>query len=269
MSTTRDIWNYFFKEPIVELYKFTCGTTTYTYIATAGETYTYDELIYYPEYIYRTSLSFSADFAKDTITLTIPANNDVAAMFLVSRPEFALQLEIYQGTFHSGNFISVWQGFVTGAGFTYSGSDYSCELSCETKISRMERLGLIRCYQLSCPHTLYSTACGASLTGATTTATVTSVSGTKVTFKSTPSNIAHYVMGQIVKADGSRRLITSYDTSSITMERAFSLEVGDSVTLYKGCDKTTSTCQSRFNNILNYGGFPFMPDIDPFTSVIS
>lgn len=268
MSTTRAIWDYFFKEPLVELYKFTCGTATYTYMATSEETYIYDGLTYQPKYMYRTSLSFSSDFAKDTITLTVPANNDVAAMFLVSRPEFSLGLEIYQGTFHSGNFVSVWQGFVTGGGFDFSGTAHSCELSCETKISRMERLGLIRKYQLSCPHTLYSTACGASIAGATTTATVDTVSGTVVTFTSTPSSLSHYVLGQIVKSDGSRRLITSYGTSSIIMERAFTLEAGDSVVLYKGCDKTVSVCKNRFGNILNYGGFPYMPDIDPFTSVI-
>jgi uncharacterized phage protein (TIGR02218 family) len=34
---------------------------------------------------------------------------------------------------------------------------------------------------------------------------------------------------------------------------------GDTVTLYAGCDRTMATCNSKFNNLANFGGQPFIP----------
>lgn len=45
-----------------------------------------------------------------------------------------------------------------------------------------------------------------------------------------------------------------------------SLEVGETVTVYAGCDRTRATCASKFKNHLNHGGFPDIPTINPFTT---
>jgi hypothetical protein len=34
---------------------------------------------------------------------------------------------------------------------------------------------------------------------------------------------------------------------------------GDTFTAYPGCDKTQNTCTSKFNNLVNFGGFPYVP----------
>lgn len=36
----------------------------------------------------------------------------------------------------------------------------------------------------------------------------------------------------------------------------YAITVGDNFDLTAGCDKTTGTCKSKFNNIINFGGFP-------------
>jgi len=35
---------------------------------------------------------------------------------------------------------------------------------------------------------------------------------------------------------------------------------GDTVSIVAGCDKTRATCQSRFNNLTHFRGFPYVPD---------
>ncbi len=35
---------------------------------------------------------------------------------------------------------------------------------------------------------------------------------------------------------------------------------GDQFTVYPGCDKSVFACRNKFNNLLNYGGFPFTPN---------
>lgn len=34
---------------------------------------------------------------------------------------------------------------------------------------------------------------------------------------------------------------------------------GDAFTVYQGCDHTMSTCQTKFANLANFRGFPFVP----------
>jgi Phage conserved hypothetical protein BR0599 len=34
---------------------------------------------------------------------------------------------------------------------------------------------------------------------------------------------------------------------------------GDAFTVYQGCDHTPGTCQSKFNNLANFRGFPYVP----------
>jgi hypothetical protein len=38
---------------------------------------------------------------------------------------------------------------------------------------------------------------------------------------------------------------------------------GDAVVLYPGCDQTVATCQTKYNNFLNFGGHPFIPIANP------
>lgn len=38
-------------------------------------------------------------------------------------------------------------------------------------------------------------------------------------------------------------------------------QVGDGFTAYPGCSKTKNTCDSKFSNLLNFRGFPFVPQV--------
>lgn len=39
-------------------------------------------------------------------------------------------------------------------------------------------------------------------------------------------------------------------------------EIGDTYTVYAGCNKTMNHCHNKFNNRLNHRGFPFVPSLD-------
>jgi hypothetical protein len=36
------------------------------------------------------------------------------------------------------------------------------------------------------------------------------------------------------------------------------------VSYYPGCDRTRLTCSLKFGNIANFGGFPWVPQKNPF-----
>jgi uncharacterized phage protein (TIGR02218 family) len=44
----------------------------------------------------------------------------------------------------------------------------------------------------------------------------------------------------------------------------FAIQVGDTFTYAPGCDKTRETCCNKFNNILNFRGFPDIPGMDQY-----
>ena len=41
----------------------------------------------------------------------------------------------------------------------------------------------------------------------------------------------------------------------------YEIQVGDTYSVTPGCDKRFATCRARFNNIVNYGGFPHLPGL--------
>ncbi len=52
------------------------------------------------------------------------------------------------------------------------------------------------------------------------------------------------------------------DTITLRLNTPFAMTVGDTFGVGPGCDKTVSTCHTRFGNILNHGGFPTIPGND-------
>ena len=42
--------------------------------------------------------------------------------------------------------------------------------------------------------------------------------------------------------------------------------LGQTVDVFAGCDHSLAICESKFANVINYGGFPFVPIKNPFNS---
>jgi len=61
------------------------------------------------------------------------------------------------------------------------------------------------------------------------------------------------------------RMINNHTGTLIEMDDVIpTLVAGDTVRIYPGCDHSLATCDAKFSNSLNYGGFPFVPLINPF-----
>lgn len=62
----------------------------------------------------------------------------------------------------------------------------------------------------------------------------------------------------------------TYIPSSISLadKMPFTIQVGDAYRVYKGCDKALNTCKVKFNNVINFGGFPHLPGEDRLLQVV-
>jgi uncharacterized phage protein (TIGR02218 family) len=119
-------------------------------------------------------------------------------------------------------------------------------------------------YQPTCLHTLYDSGCTLVKNAFGTNGTVGSGSTASVINWSGAS--ANFVQGSITFTSGVNAGVTATVGSvaagtSITLR--YPLEstpaAGDGFTVYYGCDHTPGTCQSKFNNLANFRGFPYVP----------
>ncbi|MEO1208381.1 MAG: phage BR0599 family protein [Cyanobacteria bacterium J06638_20] len=125
-------------------------------------------------------------------------------------------------------------------------------------------------YQAPCNHVLGDARCGVDLTDPTNfhATTIASVSGTTVGLDSNPFADGECDAGQMISGS-ERRMITGNTGTSFTIATPFSSAIMPTaaVTIQRGCDHALNgDCINRFNNAVNFGGFPLVPDRNPFSS---
>ncbi len=80
----------------------------------------------------------------------------------------------------------------------------------------------------------------------------------------TPAAVDGYFTGGFVKFGIEARTIMSHVGNQITMAyRMTHLANNNTVDVYPGCDGRNVTCRDKFNNILNFLGFPYIPIENP------
>jgi uncharacterized phage protein (TIGR02218 family) len=133
-----------------------------------------------------------------------------------------------------------------------------------------------RLYQRTCPYVVGDSECRVNLSGSTFIASgvVSTVDGRSV-FHSTGLDMSAsgwFTKGVLTWTSGhntGRRI----DVRSHGLENTISriqilypmgrdIQVGDSFSISAGCDNEFKTCKEKFNNAINFGGFPHMPGND-------
>lgn len=173
-----------------------------------------------------------------------------------------MSLTIYKCHLIDFDAVAIWRGKVLGVEL----ADGEATIKCEPLSVSLNRIGLHRLYSRSCAHTLYDDFCKVAKTAVA--ATVLAVDGVTV-YLDTSLTSGHYVGGMLEKANGSSKLMILNNVGNeLNLIYSATLEAGDIVHLYQGCDKQLGTCNNRFNNVLNFGGFPWMPSKNPTNSAI-
>jgi len=79
-------------------------------------------------------------------------------------------------------------------------------------------------------------------------------------------NDGWFTGGFVETPQGDRRLILSHEGTAIRIMVPFEAPVqGTSVSVYSGCDHRPTTCRGKFQNLVNFRGFPYIPSRDPHT----
>jgi uncharacterized phage protein (TIGR02218 family) len=125
-------------------------------------------------------------------------------------------------------------------------------------------------YQAGCVNTLFDASCSLNAASFAVNASVSAASSTNVIYATTLTQATGYFdLGQVTFTSGANngisRSVKSYVQGaggSINMSMPFPVApgMGDTFMIYPGCDKQQSTCALKFGNLLNFRGFPYVPE---------
>lgn len=261
-----------------ELYYFRFGsdpTAFYAY-TDVEDAVVYGGVTYNPIPIKRGGIVSSGSLDKSRMSVRVPLTSAIAELFRVYPPGQVVTLTIRGGHLSDvdAEFPVIWVGRVLQCSRNDDNGPEG-DLSCEPASTSMRRSGLRRHYQLSCPHVLYEAGdglCNANKIAATTNRAITALTYTSLTFASGWNGAlatSKYLGGMISWVTPflrETRTILRISGNTLTLTGPTTgLIVGNSVDIILGCNHQTTDCETLHNNILNYGGQPYIPLVSPIS----
>ena len=264
-------------EPIL-LYDFFIGTAHWRYTS-ADRTITYLGNPYAPIAISSGAVNQGQEIKKKSLPITVPLDTDVVSVLQDFPPSGDFLVTITELHFTDPD----QQGFICFVGRVMSQKQDGATIvmSCEPAYTGVKTTGLRRRFQLNCAHVLYGVGCTIQPSTYVTPSAITSVTGPQITCASLVPPTGLSFAGGYVEWDSGRgylerRSINSMAGGGSILNLAYGapdLVPGLAVAVYPGCDHTTANCIA-FNlppqdptdgNILNYGGQPWIPAVNPLT----
>ena len=252
----------------VEVYKFT-GTFQNYYYTNAEQDVTVDGQLYTASLIKRKELNVGTQEDSDLdITLELPSDLPLVLdyAYSVSPPDLTLEiLRYHEGTNPATDWIIAWKGKITS--FSTSGDVVKALVPSVFSVAMQGEIPSVA-YQSPCNHRLFDDRCKLVASSYQQDTTILNIDGTTISVADDGFADDYLQAGEIVNTTkGERRLIVSNVANVLLINFPFyDAEVGDSVSLFVGCNHTYTACKTKFNNSLNYGGFPFVPSDNPFES---
>lgn len=120
-------------------------------------------------------------------------------------------------------------------------------------------------YQPGCVHTLFDAGCGLSKAALGVNTAVAAGSSPSVLACGLVQAAGHFDLGTVTFLAGLNagvsRTVKRYVPGELTLSYPLPKApgVGDVFTAYPGCDKRQDTCGAKFNNLINFRGFPYVP----------
>ncbi|HEU0118817.1 MAG TPA: DUF2163 domain-containing protein [Alphaproteobacteria bacterium] len=125
-------------------------------------------------------------------------------------------------------------------------------------------------YTPECRYDLGDSRCTINLASITVTGSVTSVTdNTSFTDTSRSEATGTFNYGKLTWTSGANNGLSmevkGWDASlqafTLWLPMPYAIQIHDTYSVYPGCDKRFTTCQSTFNNAVNFGGFPYVPGV--------
>ena len=264
LETSRESGN------IVELFRFTEGAVI-TRLTSFNSDIIFAGLLYTSIQIQRTEVQASIEDSVNELKITMPQSHPIPAAFIPNVPGRLIQIEVLRA--HADDpaqeSLLVFSGFI--AQVTFDGN-LEATLTCSPNTAVFKRSGPRFNYQGLCNHVLYDSGCKVDRALFKFTGTVIAEGDRSIEVAGLlAAEGADWAVAGAVRTPASglddSRLVLKQAGDVLTLLNDFAVPVlGTTVDVFAGCAHDITTCDVKFAAILNYGGFPFVPEKNPFNS---
>ena len=255
----------------IEIYTITVGSETYRLTSSSQDidigVYTWTST-----QIDRDAIGQGSEERKRNLNIKLPSDSPFAQAFINVIPGQRAVINIIRlqrdesPTFNTQ--ALVYKGQIASIRFIEDGNQVqlvsrSIEAATSRTVPRYTFMGM-------CNHVLYDNSCKVNPAGFTVTGEVTDITGNTITVDGASSQPDGYWRGGFCKpsADSDFRLILDHTGDVLTLLLPFSTDLtGQNVQVFAGCDHTlTGDCATKFDNVIEFGGWPFVPTKNIFAT---
>lgn len=246
----------------MELYEFTMpdtvGVLTTAYYNSGVEAINLGGKDYSPIPIARGEISF--EFDKNELTINMPMDMWPASEFKLVNPYGVVTVIV-----KDASEVVMFNGRIQACAFNIEKA--MAKLSATSIQEVLNSQVPVKVYSPACPYELYGTGCGLNklayrLTVPFSSSSIAGLTVVNTLFASQPDG--YYTGGWVETAD-ERTTILDHTGDTLTVMFGLRVAVDDVVDFYvfPGCDKLINTCKNKYNNEIQFGGFPWIPPKNP------
>ena len=221
---------------------------------------------YAPISIKRGSIAYDNEFGSVRTTINALLN-DKFLVYIAEAPIEPVYVTIYCAI---SSDLTDYRTLFKGEVMSYSTTNNEVTMDCEAGSRRLRQRFPRVVSQAFCNNDLFDSTCGLNESSWRVTATIDAISGKSIQSSTFASYANDYFKGGRIQFGNDHRLITAHTTNTITLHHAFrsTLEAGDTVYAYPGCDGDPDTCKTKFNNYspsptTGFLGMPLIPSHNP------
>ena len=255
-----------FSGQAVELFEFSRGGKTYRYTSHDENVVLAGGATFEPLGVSSPKIARSYSIDDSSVEVSIPKTCELAHHLKISPNAAVCSLTMMRKHLTDTEVINTFKGVVSGTRIVKG----KLKLKVESLLAASNGIGLRRLYSKACSHTLYGTRCSLLSGDYSAVAVVDSVVGEVVTASGLTEAVGAYLGGWIewsVAEAGitDRGWVNAHDALGVlTLAYApLTLAAGANITAFQGCDRTLAACIAKSNK-LNYGGFVYVPDKNPW-----
>jgi len=257
---------------VLELYEFRFGVET-TRLTSYNQDIVFQGVTWTATQISRGQVQNSVEQAINELKVDMPLSHPIPQQYISNVPGRVGTVKIFRA--HADDpaeeTLQIFDGFISQVGFDAA---LVATLSLSPSTSVFKRSGPRFNYQSLCNHVLYDSRCKILEVAFKFTGTVVQETGRTIEVAGIfAAEGADWTTSGFVRSPAGTfddaRLILSQSGDVLTLLNNFAVPtLGQDVDVFAGCDHSLAICESKFANVINYGGFPFVPIKNPFSSSI-
>ena len=255
----------------VELYTLVFGTRVYR-MTSADSDILWQGNIYLATPMERTKILLASAQELDILEVTLPATHEFPAMFVDVVPGRLANLTITRIHRYDplNDFVVIFRGDVQSVAF--SQNNFQARMAVTPMSLNLHKTIPLFTFQSICNHMLFSEGCGVKENDAAFQATcvVSTTSGNTMTVTGLTGGkaVAGWATAGFVQIGTEYRTILEHRSGGVLdlILPFYQNVVNSPVTVFIGCNHTSEVCRVRFDNVINYLGYEYIPTINPFAS---